>query len=177
MNTKKCFSLKVIMTGKYLFLLILLCFTIMHCDDPVSSNGGSTPNSQTRDDRNEIYDDRSTDSNDQLPANVSAPSTISNTTYNFYTSYTTQIQFRPNGYGTMYTSAGSSGIIYQYVKGSNGQAAVRVWQYFYGEGIRNDIYDDFVMTFEDTYSGTCVHAGSSSLGTYGPIQGTFERIQ
>lgn len=108
---------------------------------------------------------------------VSAPSSIAGTTYRFNTGVVTyEAQFRANGYGTMYTSAGSFGIKYQYVKKSNNQASVRLWQYIGGQ-IYNDRYDDFSMTFEDTYSGKCVHTGESDIGKYGPISGTFQRIQ
>ena len=108
---------------------------------------------------------------------VSAPSSIAGTTYRFYTGVVTyEVQFRANGYGTMYTSAGSFGIKYQYVKKSNNQASVRMWQYIGGQ-ISNDRYDDFSMTFEENYSGKCTHTGESSIGKYGPISGTFERIQ
>lgn len=108
---------------------------------------------------------------------VSAPSSIAGTTYRFYTGAVTyEVQFRANGYGTMYTSAGSFGIKYQYVKKSNNQASVRMWQYIGGQ-IYNDRYDDFSLIFDDSYSGKCTHTGESSIGKYGPISGTFERIQ
>lgn len=106
----------------------------------------------------------------------SAPSSITGTTYRFNTGVITEAQFRANGYGTMYTSVGSFGIKYQYVKKSEKQASVRMWQYYNNE-IRDDRYDDFSMSFEDNYSGKCTHTGESAIGKYGPISGTFERIQ
>jgi hypothetical protein len=73
----------------------------------------------------------------------------------------------------MYTSiAGSFGVTYAYAIRSSSKASVKLWT----ASLENS-YDEFVMTFLDATSGTAEWSGRSSMGSYGPINCDFERIQ